>query len=115
MNLWALQFHTALLQESTVSYKIAARPMCILQAIQQTSENYSINLCVKSGKKILNKTIKIDAVLSVVEAGSNGLSEAHSDVELHVLDLGDAHHTTGYYTNSTRGAVSNGPEKKSMI
>lgn len=49
---WALQFHTSLLWESTVSYEIAARCLHILQAIQQTWENYSINLCVKGGKKI---------------------------------------------------------------
>lgn len=61
--------------------------------------------------------IKIDAVLSTAEAGSNGLSEAHSGVELCVSDLGDARHITGYYTNATKRAVSNGPEKKkkSMI
>lgn len=75
----ALQFHIGLLGESTVSCKIAARPIHILQAIQHTSENYSINLSVKGGRK-LNKTIKFDAVLPTAEAGSNGLSEAHSCV-----------------------------------
>lgn len=76
---WPLQFHIGLLQESTASCKIAARPIRVLQAIQQTSENYSINLSVKGGKK-LNKTIKIDAVLPTVEAGSNGLSESQNCV-----------------------------------
>lgn len=49
---WALQFRIGLLWESTVSCKIAARCIHVLQAIQQTSENYSINLSVKGGKKI---------------------------------------------------------------
>lgn len=57
-------------------------------------------------EKKLNKTIKIDAVLSTVDSGSGGLLEAHSDVELCVSDLGEAHHTMGYYTNATRGVVS---------
>lgn len=97
--------------ESQLSAVTAARPIHILQAIQQTSENYSINLSVKGGKK-LNKTVKIDAVLPTVEAGSNGLSEAQSGVELCVSDLGNARCTTGYSTNSTRGAVSKSPKGK---
>lgn len=76
---WALQFDIGLLWESTVSCEIAARPVHILQAIQQTSENYSIRLSVRGGEK-LNKTIKIDEVLPTVEAGSNGLSETHDCV-----------------------------------
>lgn len=41
-------------------------------------------------EKSLSKTIKIDAVLIAVEAGSNGLSEAYAGVELCVSDLEDA-------------------------
>lgn len=63
-------------------------------------------------KKYLNKAIKIDAVPPTVGAGSDGLLKAHSGVELCVSDLGDACHTMGYYTNATKGVVSNGPEKK---
>lgn len=48
----------------------------------------------------------------MVEASSNGLSEAHSGVELCVLDLGDVHRTMGCYTNATREAVSSSPERK---
>lgn len=109
---WALQFHITLLGESTVRYKVAARPTGVLQATQQTSKNYSINLYVKGRKKKSNKTIKIDAFLSMVEASSNGLSEAHSGVEMCLLDLGDVHRTTGCYTNATREAVSKSPERK---
>lgn len=74
-------------------------------------ELHHYSLCQRWGKN-LNKTIKIDVVLSAVEVGSNGLSEAHSGVELCVSDLGRAGHTMGYYTNATRGAVSNSPGKK---
>lgn len=66
-------------------------------------------------EKKLNKTIKIDALLSTVEAGSNGLSEAQSGVELCMSDLGSARCTTGCCTNGTRGAVSKSPREKKKI